>query len=187
LEAVVNFCQEHWDMLRAAIEERGLMDLVATDGGTAIAQLKHQLEAGEAQPTNYDPLMSAMFAISGNAADLVQKMGGNALYIMVRGAEEEALVEGVPGYEGRTWPFCPLCHINLAHEIGCTDPSCPMDKERGYDDWINRAAEDQIEAAQKLWLTDADFEDLATRHAAQVQAHPFSGLPSSVRNLPRRC
>ncbi len=151
----MNFCQEHWDMLKAAIESRGLMDLVAPDGETAVAQLAHQLEAGEAKPTNYDPLMSAMFAISGNAADLVKNQGGNALYIMVRTADEEVPVEGFPGYEGRTWPFCPLCplcHINLAHEIFCKDPNCPLDKERGFDDWVNHAADDQIKAAEELGL-----------------------------------
>ena len=139
-------------MLRAAIEARGLMDLVAPNGETAVAQLKHQLESEGSTPTNYDPLMSAMFAISGNAADLVKSMGGNALYVMVRTAEEEASVEGFPGYEGRTWPYCPLCHINLAHEILCADPACPLDKERGYDDWINRAADDQVKAAKELGL-----------------------------------
>lgn len=94
--------------------------------------------------------MGAMFAISNNAADLVKSMGGNALYVMVRGAEEAPV--GIPGYEGRTWSYCPLCHINLAHEIFCKVPACPLDKERGYDDWINRAADDQVEAAKELGL-----------------------------------
>lgn len=139
-------------MLKAAIEERDLMGLVAPDGETAVAQLAHQFDAGEAKPTNYDPLMSAMFAISGNAADLVKAMGGNALYVMVRTAEEEAPVEGFPGYEGRTWPYCPLCHINLAHEIMCPHETCGMDRERGYDNWIERAADDEVEAAKELGL-----------------------------------
>lgn len=147
----MNFCQEHWDMLRAAIDARGLSDLVAPDAETAVAQLKHQLVSNGATPTNYDPLMSAMFAISGNAADLVSDAGGNALYVMVRTADDEAPVK-VPGYEGRTWPYCPLCHINLAHEIWCSDPDCPLDRERGYDEWIERAADDQVEAAKELGL-----------------------------------
>lgn len=140
-------------MLKAAITERGLGSLVAPDGQTAVAQLKSQLESEGSTKTNYDPLMSAMFAISGNAADLVKSMGGNALYVMVRGVEETP-IEGVPGYEGRTWPYCPLCHINLAHEIYCRDPNCPLDKERGYDDWIERAADDQVKAAKDLGLRD---------------------------------
>jgi hypothetical protein len=148
----MNFCQNHWDMLKSAIKERGLWDLVAPDGETAAAQLKHQVENQQATKTNYDPLMSAMFAISANSADLVRNMGGNALYVMARISEEEAPVEGFPGYEGRTWPFCPLCHVNLAHEIFCDDPDCPLDKEHGYDDWINRAADDQVEAAKELGL-----------------------------------
>src|SRR5689334_6845468 len=92
----VNFCQEHWDMLKAAITARGLDSLIAPDGETAVAQLANQLESEGSTPTNYDPLMSAMFAISGNAADLVKSMGGNALYVMVRTSEEEAPVEGFP-------------------------------------------------------------------------------------------
>lgn len=141
-------------MLKAAITARGLDSLVAPDGETAVAQLTNQLESEGSTPTNYDPLMSAMFAISGNAADLVKSMGGNALYVMVRTAEEEAPVEGFPGYEGRTWPYCPLCHINLAHEIMCPHESCGMDRERGYDQWIERAADDQVAAAKELGLRD---------------------------------
>jgi hypothetical protein len=140
-------------MLRAAITARGLDSLIAPDGETAVAQLASQLESDGSTPTNYDPLMSAMFAISGNAADLVKSMGGNALYVMVRG-EQEAPIEGFPGYEGRTWPYCPLCHINLAHEIMCPHETCGMDKERGYDNWIEYAADDQVKAAKELGLRD---------------------------------
>lgn len=138
-------------MLRAAISARGLDSLVAPDGETAAAQLKHQLENEKSTKTNYDPLMSAMFAISGNAADLVKSAGGNPLYIMVRGAEETP-IEGIPGYEGRTWPYCPLCYINLVHEIYCQGAPCLLDKKRGYDNWIDCAADDQVEAAKKLGL-----------------------------------
>jgi hypothetical protein len=147
----VNFCQEHWDMLKAAIKARGLDDLVAPDGETAVAQLKDQFESEGSTKTNYDPLMSAMFAISGNAADLVKSMGGNALYVIVRGAEE-APIEGIPGYEDRTWPYCPLCYINLTHEIFCRVENCTMDTKRGYDNWIERAADDQVVAAKELGL-----------------------------------
>lgn len=141
-------------MLKAAISERGLDSLIAPDGETAVAQLKAQLEQEEATPASYDPLMMAMFAISGNAADLMSSMGGNPLYIMVKSSEdaEELPIEGIPGYEGRTWPFCPLCHLNIAHEIFCKDPNCTLDKERGYDDWIEKAADDQVEAAKQLGL-----------------------------------
>lgn len=137
-------------MLEAAISERGLDSLIAPDGETAVAQLASQLESDGSTPTNYDPLMSAMFAISGNAADMVKKSGGNALYVMVRGTEEAPILE--PGYEGRTWPYCPLCHINLAHEIFCRDPDCKLDKERGFDNWIEHAADDQVKAAEELGL-----------------------------------
>lgn len=138
-------------MLKLAIKTRGLEDLIAPDSETIFAQMKSQLEQGKATPTNYDPLMGAMFAISNNAADLVKKMGGNPLYVMVR-VEDEAPVVDVPGYEGRTWPYCPLCHINLGHEMFCKDPDCKLDKERAFDYWIERAADDQVKAAKELGL-----------------------------------
>jgi hypothetical protein len=147
----MNFCQGHWDMLKKAIDDRGLTDLVAPDGETVAAMLAKQIEDGKATPTTFDPLMGAMFAISNNAADLVQKQGGNPLYVMVA-SDEEQPIEGIPGYEGRTWPFCPLCHINLAHEIFCRVPDCTMDREHGYDSWINNAADDMVTAAKELGL-----------------------------------
>lgn len=137
-------------MLRAAIEKRGLSDLIAPDGETAIAQLADQLHTASTTPTNYDPLMSAMFAISSNVADLVAEMGGNVLYVMVRGDEEVPVQE--PGYEERTWPHCPLCHVNLAHEIFCRHPNCTTDKVRGFDHWIEHAADDQVKRAKELGL-----------------------------------
>lgn len=147
----MNFCQEHWDMLKAAIEQRGLSDLIAPDGETAVAQLKSQIETEEPSPTNYDPLMTAMFAISGNAMDAVEAQGGSPIYFLDGGSPEQK-IENAPGYEGRTWPRCPLCHLNLAHEIFCRVPGCTMDKERAYDHWIDRAADDQVEAAKELGL-----------------------------------
>lgn len=150
----MNFCQEHWDMLRAAISERGLDHLVAPDGETVAMQVKAQAEEGEATPTSFEPLMGAMFAISGNAMDLVKSQGGNAIYFLDGGSPEQP-IEGIPGYVGRTWPRCPLCHINLAHEIFCRVPNCTMDKERGYDHWIDHAADDQVTAAKELGLLDA--------------------------------
>lgn len=153
----MNFCQEHWDMLKAAIEERGLSSLVAPDGETAVMQLKDQLESEGSTPTNYDPLMSAMFAISNNAMDLVSSSGGNPLYF-IAGKDNEQPLEIPEGFtysgDKKTWPVCPLCHINLAHEIFCRVPDCTMDRVRGYDHWIDRAADDQVEAAKELGLRE---------------------------------
>ncbi len=138
----MRFCRDHWDQLRDAIDSRGLSHLIAPDGWTAMEQLGDQLkreQRGEEPdtPVNYDPLMAAHWAITNN---VMRTLGPNALYMMSGGPPDP--VEGYPGYEGRTWPRCPLCHINLAHEMTCTDS---LPKVNGYDWMIERAADDAVE------------------------------------------
>lgn len=141
----MRFCQAHWDRLRAAIDERGLSHLVAPDGRVALEQIADQLKRAERgeepdTPVNYDPLMAAHWAIVNN---VMSALGPNALYLMTGGPEDQ--VEGYgKKYEGRTWPRCPLCYINLAHEVSCKDARCQLPKEDGYDMWIDRAANDQV-------------------------------------------
>lgn len=145
----MNICQKHWDKLRAKIEEAGLMDLVADSGELAVEQLKDQLEKGESDKVNYDPLMSAYFAIGSNGMDIIANhTPGNALYLLTQGPEDP--VEGFPGYEDRTWPKCTICYLNLAHEMTCT--GCELPKIGGFEYFIDRAVEDQIARAKELGL-----------------------------------
>lgn len=146
----MRFCQDHWDRLRAAIEERGLAHLIAPDGDTAAAMVASELERGQ-QPTNYDPLMAAHWAIASNVMDLISNAGGNPLYLMGGPDAPEDPVRGYGAeYQGRTWPRCPLCYVNLAHEMTCDDARCTLAKVGGYDWMIDRAAADQAERAATL-------------------------------------
>lgn len=147
----MRFCQPHWDKLRTTIADRGLGDLIATDGETAVAQLTDALERREATPVNFDPLMNAHWAITANAMDLISKTGNSPLYLMLPDDVAEDPVAGYgEQYEGRTWPRCPLCYINLAHEVSCTDRRCTLDKVNGYDFFIERATDDQVVAWQRI-------------------------------------
>lgn len=99
----MKFCQPHWGSLRAAIDARGLAPLVAKSGQAAHANLVAELD-GSADASNYDPLMSAHWMISGRALEL----GG--LYLL-------------------NGEYCPLCEVEehtkpgAAQEWieGCTD------------------------------------------------------------------
>lgn len=81
----MKFCQPHWDRLRAAIETRGLMPLVARDGREAIARLKDEIE-GSADKATFDPLMAAHNMILARCTELL------GLYL----------------YSG---DYCPVCEI----------------------------------------------------------------------------
>lgn len=131
----MRFCQEHWDALRQAIDARGLGDLVAPDGEVAMAQLVDQLRRGErgeeetVTAVNYDPLMSAHWAIVNNLAEVARTHGGSeaALFIMVGDC-------------------CPLCFANEQYERHCTEEGCTF----SYDDWIDRAAADEARRVAQL-------------------------------------
>lgn len=84
----MKICQAHWDALRAAIDERGLSHLIAADGRKPAEAIVRELE-GHPEPRDWDPLMSANWAIHSQAL----QCGG--LYLM---GEDE---------NGRE--YCPLC------------------------------------------------------------------------------
>lgn len=150
----MNSCQRHWDKLREAIAARGLDSLVAPDGQTAVAQLRDEIER-EQTPANFDPLMAAHWAIQNNGTQMIRKVGGNPLYLLTSGPEEPLVLPGeLPDPEGRTWPRCTLCWLNLWHEVGCTDPDCTLPMINGYDQWIDRAADDSLNKARELGLRE---------------------------------
>lgn len=153
------WCQDHWDRLRANIDERGLSELIAPSGEIAAEQtadqLRRGLEQGEADPTtpaNFDPLMAAFWAIESNVASAI---GPAALYLLAPPDTPEDPVEGYgPEYDGRTWPRCPLCYLGLAHEVTCRDESCVLPKVDGYAWMLDRAADDAKAKAIELGLID---------------------------------
>lgn len=141
----MQFCQDHWDRLRSAISERGLDHLIAPDGQTAAQQLADQIKRtqdGEepVTPVNYDPLMAAHWAIINNVLD---QIGPHALQLL-SGPRGVVVQSAFPNRsQHRVWPRCPLCYINLLHELTCTEPECVLDREHGFDMWVERAADDE--------------------------------------------
>jgi hypothetical protein len=133
----MQFCAAHWTTLRQALAARGIDHLVAKGGEAATAKQLDQLVQREETRENFDPLMSAHWAILGNVMMRLERAGGRdlGLYIMFGGKD-----------------ICPLCAINTAHKDSCTDPRCGLDKERGYDWMIDTAADEQLAAARKLGL-----------------------------------
>lgn len=150
----MGICQDHWDRLRTDIEERGMGRFVAPSGIIAAEQMKAQLESprGEATPVSFDPLQGAFWAILTNAGNMLSSFGsGTALYVMTDGPEDTIEGRGAP-YDGRKYPRCALCYLNLAHEMTCTDARCTLPKENGYDWMLDRAADDQLDKAKELGL-----------------------------------
>lgn len=147
----MRFCQEHWDPLREAIDERGLMGFVPDNGEQAMKQMVDEMETGTTTVDNFDPLMGAHWAIATNAMKILGEQGGPqaVMYLMAGPDVPEDPVKGYDGYEGRTWPRCPLCYLNLAHEVSCNGEGCTLDKERGFDWMIGRAADEQLERYEK--------------------------------------
>ena len=136
----MKFCQDHWDKLRAAIADRGMDGLVARGGAAAVANTVSEFSEGP-KPENFDPLMGAHWAIASNAMERIKAAGGQPLYLMGGGPEDPVTGYGA-AYEGRTWPRCPLCYINLVHEVSCTGGGCTLPKVGGYDWMIERAADE---------------------------------------------
>jgi hypothetical protein len=119
----MQFCQDHWDRLRAAIDEKGLSALVPDDGAKAAAAMRERLSGADTTVDNFDPLLGAMFAILANLAELFGPV---------------VILD----------PACPLCKANQAHDEQCLYPgNCTFE---GYDYMLARAADDQAALWQEL-------------------------------------
>ena len=119
----MKICESHWDKLRTAIDERGLSHLVAKDGAKAASQIAAQLNGSEAKE-DYDPLMSAYWAITGNS---IKAFGLDSM---------------------REDFGCPLCALDT-HAAECKDEACP--KYTGTD-WVTLAADGQLSIAKEMGL-----------------------------------
>lgn len=144
----MKFCQDHWDRLRALIVDRGMDGLVARGGADATRRMIDELQAGR-NTDNFDPLMAAHWAIANNAMEHIARAGGNPLYLMGEGPEDPCVGYGAEN-EGRTWPRCPLCYINLVHELTCKGGGCTLPRKGGYDWMLERAADDARDQWRKL-------------------------------------
>lgn len=157
----MKFCLPHWTKMRAAIEARGMTPLVAENGQSAIANLADELQRGQTLD-NFDPLMAMHWNIVNN---VMEKLGQNAFYLL--GAEdapedpidvEKITAADAPAlrvkYAGKTWPRCPLCYINIAHEFTCDGSKpCDLPRENGYDIAIEWSADVVKAAFDKLMNT----------------------------------
>lgn len=148
----MRFCQRHWDLMRAAVEARGMTPLVSQGGASAAEKMVDELKAGSTLD-NFDPLMAMHWNI---ATNLMEKLGQSALYLMggpdapedpidVTRLKSAALILK---YRGKTWPRCPICYANIAHEFTCTDKRCTLARVGGYDmsiEWSADAIKEQFD------------------------------------------
>lgn len=142
----MRFCQRHWDLMRAAVEARGLTPLVAQGGKAAVENIVDELKHGS-NTDNFDPLMAMHWNI---ATNLLEKLGQSAGYLMFGGPDDPedpidvtrlsdpALREK---YRGKTWPRCPICYANIAHEFSCREARCALPRVDGFDACIEWSAD----------------------------------------------
>lgn len=120
----MQICQTHWDMLRQAMEDRGLAHLIGAE--SAKAQIEGELDGVPADERPRDPLMSANFSIMGNA----MQMGG--LYMMMG-------------------DYCPICEV-VKHTAGVwKNPQTDevMDATQVERWWIDGPADAELQAARE--------------------------------------
>lgn len=140
----MKMCQKHWDALREAITARGLSALVAEDGHRAATNVVDELKNGRTLD-NYDPLMAAHWALVGNCMETLGRTAGPQAVAAVM-------------FDHDPSGGCPLCALNDAFNsrmgpdgrctCGCGDPRVATRDQ--YDAWIDRAADDQVEAWKAL-------------------------------------
>lgn len=141
----MNFCQSHWDKLRAAIKDKGLETLISDSGEKAARVMAEAANGREMTLDTFDPLLGAWGAINSNCFNEIQLIGGNPLILMVPEGQGQ----------GEPYPRCPICYLNWImdkHEEVCKDPQCQKPKgEAAHFEWmIDRAANDQVDAWKAL-------------------------------------
>ncbi len=147
----MQFCQRHWDMMRAAVEARGMTPLVASNGAYAMANLISEVKEGP-KLDNFDPLMAMHWNISIN---LMEKLGKGGLYLLTNYPEDPIDTSGFSEnlkrkYDGKTWPRCPICYCNISHEISCRETRCALKRENGWDICIEMSADTVKEQFEEL-------------------------------------
>lgn len=133
----MRICMDHWAKLKTAIEQRGLMPLVAGSGVEAAGRMA-AASRGVVTLENFEPLLQANMAILGDAIENFSSFG----------LDPSILFNPPDG-----WPECPICHLNkLAqfHDANCTNPECKFVRGQTFDGWIDRAAEDQLTRYREL-------------------------------------
>jgi hypothetical protein len=135
----MKMCQPHWDALRAAIEERGLMGFVANSGQAAINKVVDDLE-GAPEKQTFEPLMAANMAIWNNTMSACAQYNANPL----------AMMSADPDHPERECPICFLNWLHVEHIQNCTNENCTYPKEFTFNWMIERASDDQLERAREF-------------------------------------
>lgn len=123
----MKFCQNHWNILRKAIDDRGMGHLISRSGEECV----RRLVAGSEHPskTTFDPLM------------------GSHNQIIARSLNEcgfEIMIQNDDGSDR-----CPICFLDMKHKENCVESGCTWTYE---DSWIQGAANDALIEAKRLGL-----------------------------------
>lgn len=118
----MRICQKHWDMLRKAIDDRGLTHLVSKNGEEALQQFQSEVVGIPTEIKGFDPLIAAHNMIATEAL----KNGGPYLLTL-------------NGPEDNDKHYCPVCEamIHTSGFYGDIEVTGQMVEE----DWIYGPAE----------------------------------------------
>ena len=122
-------CQDHWDRMRRAIDDRGLGALVPDSGELAREVVAREL-AGERSIDTFDPLMNAFFMIMSKTLEYFGP------WVLAAADEHRS--------------GCLLCFMNEKHEHECK--GCDLPTVKAFDHWIDKAAD----ASKAEWLKRAE-------------------------------
>lgn len=110
----MNMCKEHWEVLKEAIDARGLSKFVANDGQEVLDHTVRDVN-GENTVVDFEPLMGSSICLS----SLAMRIGGLAVLS--------------PNADG-TMP-CPVCFLQSFDYVGAAaDGALAEAKDRGLMD-----------------------------------------------------
>lgn len=124
----MQWCQKHWDALRAEVKLQGLESLVPDSGEKAAAIMTRQLE-GEESLDAFDPLMGAMWAVN---AFIGEAMGPGGMLAVF------------------TLDGCPVCKFDEVHMATCRDDRHAKPCTVSIDWCFVNAVEDQRHAWEAM-------------------------------------
>lgn len=125
----MKICMKHWNMLRDAIEQRGLSGLVGKSGEELMENTVAQIEGTKSVKETFDPLANATWMIYGRALQL----GG--LYLL----QEDDI--------------CPICEAIVHRADGYDANETVPSEEETEKFWIDGPTDATLEQARELGLT----------------------------------
>lgn len=122
---MTKMCEDHWERLQGAIDDRGLGNLVVESGEEVATKMRRQQEEG-LSIDNFAPLMQAHLHILQRSVEIA---GPN--------------IVGIPG--------CCICAMSNAHKESCD--GCDLPRENGFDFLVDEAADTILGVWQDLGVT----------------------------------